>query len=59
MRSCLTGHVAQFLRSEEGPTTVEYAVLLAPIIVVCVGAVQGVGNNASAKFRSVSNTLAS
>jgi pilus assembly protein Flp/PilA len=59
MLSSLTRHVATFLRSEDGPTAVEYAVMLALIIVVCVGAIQAVGNNASAKFQSVATTLGS
>jgi len=31
--------VIKFLRSEEGPTAVEYAVLLALIVIACIGAV--------------------
>lgn len=37
-------------RGEEGPTAVEYAVMLAFIITVCVAAIASVGNNTSAKF---------
>ena len=59
MLSALTCHVAEFLRSEDGPTAVEYAVMLALIIVVCVAAIQTVGNNANAKFQSVAATLGS
>jgi pilus assembly protein Flp/PilA len=59
MLTSLTCHVAEFLRSEDGPTAVEYAVMLALIIVVCVGAIQAVGTSASAKFQSVATTLAS
>jgi pilus assembly protein Flp/PilA len=33
----------RFLRREDGPTTVEYAVLLAGIIAVCISAVTAVG----------------
>jgi pilus assembly protein Flp/PilA len=36
----------EFLRREDGPTAVEYAVLLAMIILACVVAVMGVGNAA-------------
>ena len=57
--STLTCHVVDFLRNEDGPTAVEYAVMLALIIVVCVAAIQAVGTNASAKFQSVAQTLAS
>ena len=37
--------VQGFLRREEGPTAVEYAVMLAFIITVCVSAVQALGAN--------------
>jgi pilus assembly protein Flp/PilA len=59
MFSTLTSHVVEFLRNEDGPTAVEYAVMLALIIVVCIGAIQAVGTNASANFTTVANTLAS
>lgn len=49
--------VRRFLRREDGPTAVEYAVMLALIIVVCLAAVQTIGKNASSTFRSVSNQL--
>ena len=51
--------VVDFLKREDGPTAVEYAVMLALIIVVCIGAIQAVGTNASANFTTVANTLAS
>ena len=59
MFAYVTSAVANFLRREDGPTAVEYAVMLALIIVVCVGAIQAVATNASAKFQSVAQTLAS
>ena len=46
-----------FLASEAGPTATEYAVMLALIIVVCITAVQAVGNSASAKFTEVDAAL--
>ena len=49
--------VKRFLASEDGPTAVEYAVMLALIVVVCLTAIQAVGTNASAKFTQVGNTL--
>ena len=49
--------VKQFLVSEDGPTAVEYAVMLALIIVVCLTAIQAVGTNASATFSNVSTQL--
>jgi pilus assembly protein Flp/PilA len=47
----------RFLISEDGPTAVEYAVMLALIIVVCLTAIQAVGTNANAKFNTVKNAL--
>jgi pilus assembly protein Flp/PilA len=49
--------IKRFLVSEEGPTAVEYAVMLALIIVVCLTAIQAVGTNASATFSNVSTQL--
>lgn len=51
--------VAEFLRREDGPTAVEYAVMLALIIVVCITAITTLGTNASAKFQSVATTIGS
>jgi pilus assembly protein Flp/PilA len=47
----------RFLTSEDGPTAVEYAVMLALIIVVCLTAIQAVGTNANNKFNQVQNAL--
>jgi pilus assembly protein Flp/PilA len=44
--------VADFFREEEGPTAVEYAVMLALIIAVCVGAIATLGNNANSVYRN-------
>jgi len=50
----------RFLRSEDGPTAVEYAVMLALIIVVCIAAIGVLGTNASKTFSNVAlNTAAS
>jgi pilus assembly protein Flp/PilA len=43
----------EFLRSEDGPTAVEYAVMLALIIVVCITAITALGTNASSTFSNV------
>jgi pilus assembly protein Flp/PilA len=47
-----------FLKNEDGPTAVEYAVMLALIIVVCIAAITALGTNANATFTNVSNTIA-
>lgn len=49
--------IKKFVVSEDGPTAVEYAVMLALIIVVCLAAVSAVGSNANAKFNKVSKYL--
>ena len=50
--------VVNFLKREDGPTAVEYAVMLALIIVVCITAITALGTNANKTFTGVSNTLA-
>jgi pilus assembly protein Flp/PilA len=49
--------VKRFLVSEDGPTAVEYAVMLALIIVVCLTAIQTIGTNANSTFNSVASQL--
>jgi pilus assembly protein Flp/PilA len=51
--------VSRFLKSEDGPTAVEYAVMLALILVVCLGAITAIGTNASATFQSIAGKLGS
>ena len=46
-----------FLRNEDGPTAVEYAVMLALIIVVCIAAITTLGTNANATFTKVGNAV--
>jgi len=45
--------VKRFLVSEDGPTATEYAVMLALIIVVCIGAISGIGTTVSNIFSNV------
>ena len=47
----------RFLQAEDGPTAVEYAVMLALIIVVCIGAITTLGGNANATFTSVGTAV--
>ena len=53
----LVKKVQRFLVAEDGPTAVEYAVMLALIIVVCIGAVTTIGNNANATFGAAGAAL--
>jgi pilus assembly protein Flp/PilA len=43
----------RFLLEEDGPTAVEYAVMLALIIVVCITAITALGTNANSTFANV------
>jgi len=49
--------VQRFLVSEDGPTAVEYAVMLALIVIVCLTAIRSIGTNAAATFTSVAGQL--
>jgi pilus assembly protein Flp/PilA len=49
--------VVEFLKREDGPTAVEYAVMLALIIVVCIGAITTLGKNANTTFTSVGTAI--
>jgi len=51
--------VAEFLKREDGPTAVEYAVMLTLIIVVCITSITALGSNANKTFSSVSSTIGS
>jgi pilus assembly protein Flp/PilA len=51
--------LVNFLKNEDGPTAVEYAVMLALIIVVCIGAITTLGTNAKTTFTSVGNAVGS
>jgi pilus assembly protein Flp/PilA len=45
--------IVTFLRREDGPTAVEYAVMLALIIVVCLAAITTLGQKANGTFSNV------
>ena len=47
----------RFLKREDGPTAVEYAVMLALIIVVCIIAITALGSNARGTFNFVSQKV--
>ena len=59
MLSRLHRFAVDFLRGEDGPTAVEYAVMLALIIVVCIGAITILGQNANSTFTGVGNAIGS
>ena len=47
----------RFLLSEDGPTAVEYAVMIALIICICLAAITSIGANASSVFSKVSKSI--
>ncbi len=57
MKSILNS-VKKFMVSEDGPTAVEYAVMLALIVIVCLTAIRAIGTNANTKFEAVRDALA-
>jgi pilus assembly protein Flp/PilA len=50
--------VQRFLVSEDGPTAVEYAVMLALIVIVCLTAIRSIGTAANTTFTNVATELA-
>ena len=53
MLSRIKAEAVSFLKDESGPTAVEYAVMLALIIVVCIGTITLLGQNANGTFSNV------
>ena len=56
MRS-IAKNLVSFLKKEDGPTAVEYAVMLALIIVVCIAAITAIGTSTNSTFSSVGSAL--
>jgi len=56
MRS-LALKLRRFLVSEDGPTAVEYAVMLALIVIVCLTAISAIGTGASATFNKIAGSV--
>ena len=54
-----TQTLVKFVKDESGPTAVEYAVMLALIIVVCITAITALGTNANKTFTTVGNAIGS
>jgi pilus assembly protein Flp/PilA len=49
--------VQRFFLADDGPTAVEYAVMLALIIILCLTAIQAVGTGANTTFNSVATEV--
>ena len=45
------------MKSEDGPTAVEYAIMLALIVIVCLTAIQAIGTNAKSAFNDIADDL--
>ncbi len=52
-----TRRVIDFLKKEDGPTAVEYAVMLALIVVVCIAAITAIGAASNQTFSSVGSSI--
>ncbi|MDB5385897.1 MAG: Flp/Fap pilin component [Planctomycetaceae bacterium] len=57
MLNSFVAGVKKFIVSEDGPTAVEYAVMLALIVIVCLTSIQAIGTNANTTFSNVSAQL--
>jgi pilus assembly protein Flp/PilA len=55
----LANRIRKFIVSEDGPTAVEYAVMLALILVACIAVVTSLGQNVSTTFSTVSGSVGS
>jgi pilus assembly protein Flp/PilA len=49
--------IVSFLKQEDGPTAVEYAVMLALIVVVCIAAITTLGSNANSTFGIIGDAV--
>ena len=54
----ITKSLVNFVKKEDGPTAVEYAVMLALIVVVCIAAITTLGSNANSTFSFVGSAVA-
>jgi pilus assembly protein Flp/PilA len=59
MLNRFVANIREFLEKEDGPTAVEYAVMLALIIIVCLAAITTIGTNASRTFSKVGSAISS
>ena len=50
--------LVNFLKKEDGPTAVEYAILLALIVTICVGVISTIGSNGSVLSSNAPATVA-
>lgn len=53
----LTNYAKRLLAEDDGPTTTEYAVMLALIVVVCIGAISSIGTKVETTFTNLDAKL--
>ena len=53
----LINRVKAFVKDEEGATATEYAVMLALIIIIAIGAISALGTKVSATFADIESNL--
>jgi pilus assembly protein Flp/PilA len=53
MMQRLANSLIRFVKSEDGPTAVEYAVMLALVIIVCIASVTTIGTNVNSTYQTV------
>lgn len=57
MKAYLSRKLFRFLHEEDGPTAVEYAIMLAAIFLTCVGVVGTMGGALNAKFNDIESKM--
>lgn len=58
MKRAMARSVVKFLRREDGPTAVEYAILLALIVTICVGVMSHLNSNTGVVSTNAPATIA-
>jgi len=54
----LTQAVIQFVKKEDGPTAVEYAIMLALVVTICIGVITTIGSNGNVLSTNAPATVA-
>lgn len=49
--------ILQFLQSEDGPTAVEYAIMLAMVVTACLTTIAALGNATTDSFSNSQNQI--
>ncbi|APG25746.1 Flp family type IVb pilin [Syntrophotalea acetylenica] len=57
MKNMLLKKMRELVRSEEGATATEYAVMLALIIIVAIGAITLLGNRVEQTFNNIATRI--